>query len=81
MGTDAASVLSKGLALPEDERARVAAELFASLESRESEYSPDQALVWARALEDRIERFATGESEGVDLAAARRRVDAALASE
>lgn len=32
VGADATSVLIEGLALPEDERARVAAELFASLE-------------------------------------------------
>lgn len=81
MGTDAASVLSEGLALPEEERARVAAELFASLDSRDPEYSPEQALAWARTTEERIERFASGESQGVDLEAARQRVDAVLANE
>lgn len=81
MGTDAASVLSEGLALPEEERARVAAELFASLQSRDPEYSAEQALAWARTVEERIEQFASGESEGVQLDAARQRVDAALANE
>jgi hypothetical protein len=79
VGTDAATVLSDGLALPEEERARVAAELFASLESRDPEYSAERALAWARTVEERIERFARGESQGVDLDAARQRVDTALA--
>ena len=79
VGTDAASVLSDGLALPEEERARVAAELFASLESRDPEYSAERSLAWARTVEERIERFARGESPGVDLDDARQRVDAALA--
>ena len=81
MGTDAASVLSEGLALPEEDRARVAAELFASLDSRDPEYSAEQALVWARTVEERIERFASGETRGVQLDAARQRIDAALADE
>ena len=79
VGTDAATVLSDGLALPEEERARVAAELFASLESRDPEYLAEQAAAWARTVEERIERFACGESQGVDLDAARQRVDTALA--
>ena len=79
MGSDAASVLSDGLALPEEERASVAAELFASLESRDPDYSAQHASVWARAVEERIDRFARGESQGVSLDAARERVDAALA--
>ncbi len=72
-------MLNDGLALPEEERARVAAELFASLESRDPNYSAEQALVWARSVEERIDRFARGESQGVSLDAARERVDAALA--
>ena len=54
VGTDAATVLSEGLALPEEERARVAAELFASLESRDPEYSAERSLAWARTVEERI---------------------------
>jgi len=72
-------VLSGGLALPEEERACVAAELFASLESRDPEYSAELSLDWARRVEERIDRFARGESQGVDLDAARQRVDTALA--
>ena len=79
MGTVAATVLSDGLALPEEERVRMAAESFASLESRDPEYSAEQAAAWARKVEERIERFARVESQGVDLEAARQRVDTALA--
>jgi hypothetical protein len=79
VGRDAATVLSDGLALPEEERARVAAELFASLESRDPEYSAELSLAWARTVEERIDRFARGESQGVDLDVARQRVETALA--
>ena len=79
VGTDAATVLSGGLALPEQERARIAAELFASLESRDPEYSAELSSAWARSVEERIDRFARGESQGVDLDVARQRVDTALA--
>lgn len=79
VGTDGARVLSDGLALPEEKRARVAAELFASLESRDPEYSAERSGAWARTVEERIERFARGESKGIDLDAARQRVDTALA--
>ena len=54
--TGAASVLSEGLALPEDERARVAAESFASRESPDPDDSAEQALAWALG--------STGESSG-----------------
>ncbi len=79
VGIDAATVLSDGLALPEEERARVAAELFARLESHDPEYSAERSLAWARTVGERIERFAHGESQGIDLDAARQRVDTALA--
>lgn len=71
-------MLSDGSALPEAERARVAAELFASPESCDPEYSAERSLAWAQTVEERIERFARGESQGVDLDAARQRVDTAL---
>jgi hypothetical protein len=72
-------VLSDGLALREEERPRVATELFASLERRDPEYSAERSSAWARSVEERIDRFARGESQGIDLDAARQRVDTALA--
>lgn len=79
VGSDAATVLSGGLALPEEERAGVAAELFASLESRDPEYSAELSSAWAPTVQQRIDRFARSESQGVDLDVARQRVDTALA--
>ena len=79
MGTDAVNVLSAGLALHEAERARIAAELFASLEPRDSEHSAGRSSAWAQTVEERLDRFARGESQGMSLDAARKRVDAALA--
>lgn len=79
MGSDTASLLQQALALPEDEREMLAVELLASLDGPDPEYSPAKADAWAHEVERRIERFANGESEGVDLATARQRVKAALA--
>jgi hypothetical protein len=78
MGSDTASVLRQALALPDDDREMIAAELLASLDGSDTEYSPERAEAWAREVERRIERFANGESEGFDIATARQRVKAAL---
>ena len=78
MASDTASLLQQALALPEDAREMLAAELLASLDGPDPEYSPDKADAWAREIERRIERFANGESEGIDLATARKHVKAAL---
>ena len=81
MGSNAAALLKQALQLPEDEREMVASELLASLDSSDPEYSPEKAEAFAREIERRIERFATGESEGVDLPTARQRVKASLTDE
>jgi hypothetical protein len=78
MGTDTAALLKQALALPEDERETLAAELLASLDGPDPECSREKADAFARELERRIERIATGESQGVDLATARQQVKAAL---
>jgi multidrug resistance efflux pump len=57
----------------------LASELLASLDPSDTKYSAEQADAFAREIERRIERFAARESEGVDLAAARQQVQAALA--
>lgn len=79
MGTDGANVSSDGLALPEEEQARVASDFFAIVELHDPEHSAERSLAWARTVEERIERFAHGQSQGIDLDAARQRVDTALA--
>ncbi|HWL44585.1 MAG TPA: addiction module protein [Ilumatobacter sp.] len=81
MSTDVDSVLSSAMALSQDERAHVAAELFASLEGPDPDYSPERAQAWAREVERRIEQFASGESVGVEPSVARQQVKAALAVE
>jgi putative addiction module component (TIGR02574 family) len=67
------------LALPVEEREMLASELLASLDPSGAKYSAEQAHAVAREIERRIERFAAGGSEGVDLAAARQQVRAASA--
>ena len=57
----------------------LAAELLASLDGPDPEYSPEKADAWAREIERRIERCADGESAGIDLATAPSQVGAALA--
>jgi Putative addiction module component len=79
MSSNAHSVLRDALALPEEERARVAEELFASLAGPDLDASPELAAQWTRDVERRIERVASGESVGIDVDTARSRVDAALA--
>jgi len=79
MGSETASLLQQALALPEDEREMLAAELLASLHGRAARYSADQADPCARDIERRIERLANAESAGIDLATARQQVRAALA--
>lgn len=72
MALDVNSVLEEALALPEAERALVAAELLASFEDPDEDYSPEAAAEFARELELRIERVASGESEGIDFDDAQR---------
>lgn len=79
MGSDTASLFQQALALPADEREMLAGELLARLDGPDPESSPEEADAWAREIERRIERFANGESEGVELATARQQVRAALA--
>lgn len=81
MGSETASLLQQAMALPEDERELLAAELLASLDGPDPDCSSDEAEAWAREVERRIGRFANGESEGIDVATARHQVTAALTDE
>ena len=81
MTSDAVAVLREALALPEGDRANIAAELLASLDGPGSDYTPERADEYAREIERRLERVASGQSAGVDLDAARAQVGAALARE
>jgi putative addiction module component len=79
MPLDVNSVLEEALALPEAERALVAAELLASIDDPAEDYSPEAADEFARDLERRIERVASGESAGIDYETAQRLLDEELA--
>lgn len=71
-------MLQQALALPEVEREMLAAELLAGLDDSDSRYSPESADAWAREVERRIERFASGAPAGIDIATARSHVSSAL---
>lgn len=79
MSLDVKSVLEEALALPEAERALVAAELLASIDDPAEEYSTAGANEFARELKGRIERVASGESVGIDYETAQRLLDEVLA--
>lgn len=71
-------LLKEALALPAEERATLAAELLASLDS---ESDDDPAIVeaaWAAEIERRARRFLAGESKGVAWEDVRTRAEAAL---
>lgn len=72
-------MLEEALALPEAERALVAAELLASIEDPAEDYSAEAADQFARELERRIERVASGESMGIDYETAQHLIDEDLA--
>lgn len=79
MALDVNAVLEEAMALPEAERALVAAELLASIEDPDEDYSPQAADEFARELERRIERVASGESEGIGFDEGQRIMDEQLA--
>lgn len=79
MALDLRSLLEEALALPEAERALVAAELLASLDDRAEEHSAAAANEFARDLERRVARAASGESPGIDFETAQQLLDEELA--
>src|SRR5690606_7043927 len=76
VGVNAEWLLEQALALPASER-----EVLASVGGPDAHYSPERAEAFASEIERRIERFVAGESEGVDLPAARHRARASLAGD
>lgn len=79
MALDVKSVLEEALALPDAERALVAAELLASIDDPAEVYSAEAADEFARDLERRVERVASGEAVGIDYETAQRLLDEELA--
>ena len=64
MSTDADAVLREALTLPAQERAEVAAELVASLDSRFAEGAAGVEAAWAQELATRARRAFSGEDPG-----------------
>lgn len=73
MTEKASAVLHEALALPADERAQVAADLLASLDSEVDDPS-DVATAWADELERRAREALRGPVSGEDWGTARRRI-------
>ncbi len=74
----AQAVLHEALALPVDDRAKVAAELLASLDDEAIENPAEVEAAWAAEIEKRARRVMAGESVGVAWEDVRARAEAAL---
>lgn len=78
MTDDARTLLREALALPDEERADLAAELLASLEGPTADDATEVQRAWTQEIERRARRVLAGESQGEDWAHVRERVDRAL---
>lgn len=76
MSTRADTILGSALALPSNERARIAGELIASLDEGQD---ADAEAAWATEIERRIAEVESGEAETVDWEEARARIRSKLA--
>jgi putative addiction module component (TIGR02574 family) len=75
MGSEAQKILEDAMALSPDERAALAHELLASLDT---EHGPGVDEAWAAEITRRAERVLAGESRGVPWETAKREVRAVL---
>lgn len=78
MTSRAQGLLREALTLPIDERASVAAELLASLDSDAIENLAEVEAAWATEIERRARRVMAGESQGIAWEDVRARAEAAL---
>jgi hypothetical protein len=70
----AKALLREALALPPEDRADVAAELLASLDSTDLEDAEAVQAAWAREIEERAHRVLSGESAGEPWGEVRERI-------
>lgn len=77
----AETILREALALPVDDRARVAAELVASLEDVSAEDAASVEAAWALEIERRARRVLSGESAGESWDTVRERTARKLAEQ
>ena len=76
----AQAVLHEALALPPDDRAKVAAGLLASLDTEAIEDPAEVEAAWAAEIEKRARRVMAGESVGVRWEDVRARANSGLSS-
>ncbi|MHB1911773.1 MAG: addiction module protein, partial [Acidimicrobiales bacterium] len=74
MSNQAEALLQGVLALPEEDRADVAAELLASLDAPAADDPATVRSLWARELTSRARRMLSGETPGDDWATVRQRL-------
>lgn len=79
MTTKADAVLREALALPDKDRADVAARILASLEAPSDEDPLSVRTAWAEELDRRARRALSGDDVGEDWATVRRRLADELA--
>jgi putative addiction module component (TIGR02574 family) len=75
MGEVAKRLLKEALALPDAERAELAAELMASFDGPQD---PDVEVAWAAEIERRAAKVLSGESQGVPWDEVRERIEREL---
>lgn len=79
MTGQAEALLREALALPEEDRADVAAELLASLDAPAADDPTTVQTLWSQELERRAKRVLSGEAIGEDWSSVRQRLADELA--
>jgi len=79
MTAQAEALLREALALPDEDRADVAAELLASLDAPAADDPETVQSLWSQELERRAKRVLSGEATGEDWSSVRQRLDDELA--
>jgi putative addiction module component (TIGR02574 family) len=80
MTSRATQLLRDALELATEERAAVAAELLAGLDSSEPHDAADIEAAWSQEIERRVQRVLSGESAGTPWEEVRRRIEDNLTS-
>ena len=79
MTAEAEAVLREALALADEDRADVAAELLASLDASSNDDPATVRTLWSQELERRAKRALSGDAAGEDWAVVRQRLADELA--
>ncbi len=79
MTAEAEALLREALALPDEDRADVAAELLASLDPPPTDDPGTVQILWSQELERRARRVLSGDAAGEDWSSVRQRLADELA--